>query len=148
MGVTYSLIIGESDTVASLHPFHMPESDAIITKVLDPVTFAQLHAIVMRCAYGDVVNIYLENPVHVLDPDHEWFWVYEVPSAFVTRLANLPDDEVARVALAFGHTEEMNWVKLNWNLTDAWIHNLLTGIRTLCNRAIQQNQQVFLFCML
>lgn len=144
MGVKSSLIIGDLDNIASLDPYHMPESDAVITKVLDATTMTHLHVIVMGGSYEDVADCYLENPVFMLDPENEWLWVFAVPDALVARLAQLPDDELAEAAQAFSRTEEIRY----WYVSGAWVRELLTDIRALCARAIQLNKQVFLHCML
>ncbi len=144
MGVTFSLIIGEPDTVAELDPFWMPETDAIITKVLTQVALYELHAIVMQHPST------LEGAVTFMEPplvdrmESDGSYVSQLPTAFVTRLAQLPDDELTQAALAWKNTDEM----CDPVLTPDWVHELLADMRTLCARAIHLNKQVFLFSML
>jgi hypothetical protein len=144
MGVSTSLMLGDLDRVTSLEPYEMPESDVVITKVLDTVTMTHLHAIVMGGSYEELADHYMENPVFMLEPENEWLWVFAVPDALVARFAQLTDDELARAAQAFHQIDEMQ----QWYVSGTWVRDLLTEIRALCARAIRLEKQVFLHCML
>jgi hypothetical protein len=144
MGVTFSLILGEPDTIERSDPFRMPATDAIITKILDQVALYALHAIVMQHPFTLEGCVTFMNPPVVDWMDSDGFDICQLPTAFVIRLAQLPDDEVARAAIAWKNTDEMS----DPELTPDWVRDLVGDIRTLCRRAVQQNQQVFLFCML
>ena len=144
MGVTGSLIIGAADTIASLNPLNMPKSDAVITKMLDPVTMTHLHVIIMGGSYEDTAEFYLENPVFMLEPEEEWLWVYAVPDDLVQRFAQLPDDELATAAQAFHRIEEVR----QWYVSPSWMHQFVMDVRVLCARATEREKQVFLYCML
>lgn len=71
-------------------------------------------------------------------------WVFLIPPELTKQLASLSDDEVRRVASAWHQTEEFQMDR--WSQSD--VHEVLSELHQLANRAEQSYRSVLLFVSL
>jgi hypothetical protein len=140
MGVLHDLILADEDDLEKILSFaQFSDADVISTKILDPVTFAQLHAILLVTEYESIADLYL-NPIAEGGEDGPWITL--VPPEFVAKLAQLEAAEFQRVALEWAATEEITIWKFQ-NIA-SFVHALLTDMQNLAQRALTTNKKLFL----
>lgn len=140
MGVTFTLILAhEDDLEKTLIWSAFPEPDMIFTKMLDPVTFAELHVILLHTATDATIDRYLMN---VLEGSEDGPWITSIPDEFISRLACLEDVERQQVAHLWAMTEEIRILKLRDAKT--FIQELLKDMQILAIRAILLDKKLYL----
>lgn len=142
MGVVFDLILADHADVERMVSFAaFPEMDIISTKILDPVTLAQLHAAAMNRSYEVVEAHY--TPIFEAGLDGPW--VIVLPDEFIFRLADLNDSELDQVSRVWADTEE---IQMHKELTEDWVQTLVRDIQRLASRAKLAQKYLFLRCQL
>ncbi|MBZ0321135.1 MAG: hypothetical protein K8L91_32270 [Anaerolineae bacterium] len=139
MGVTFTLILAhEDDLERTLIWDGFPESDIVFTKMLDAVTMADVHILLLGGELDATIDRYLTN---VLESDADQ-WVCEIPCEFVAALARLEDVERRRVGRLWTEYEEITILKLP--NAEAFIQELLKDMQILAIRALLENKKLYL----
>ena len=103
MGVTFDIVLAdgaELDQIAAFAP--LPSTNTISTKILDPVTVAQLGALILHISYEETIRPFDDDPA--FDGGDDGPWIYALPGDLVAGLADLTDVELKRAASEVTHS--------------------------------------------
>ena len=144
MGVVFDLILADDTDLERMVSFAaFPEVDIISTKILDSVALAQLHAIVMKTSYDEVIGYY---EAAIFEGGIDGPWIFNpLTDELVSKLTNLSDSELEQVVQAWADTEE---IQIHEELTEAWVRTLVRDIQRLAHRAKLTKKKLFLRCSL
>lgn len=115
----------------------LPPASVIATKILDPVTLAMLHAVILQSTYEDVLPHY-QTPMIEQD---DWLWIHRLPDTLMSGLARLDEAGLARVAREWAASEE---IRIHPELDEAFVRTLVADIRQLAAQAVADGQGLFL----
>lgn len=140
MGVTFTLILAhEDDLEKTLIWMGFPEPDMIFTKILDPVTMAEVHGLVLNSEYEATVDLYSES---VLEVSEDGPWITLIPDEFISGLARLEDVERQRIAHLWLDTQHISFIKLP--NAESFMQELLKDMQILAIRALLENKKLYL----
>ncbi len=142
MGLVFDLILADDIDLERMVSFAtFPEMDIISTKILDPVTLAQLHVVTMNRSYEEVEEHYTP----ILEGGLDGPCILVLPTEFVFHLADLNDSELEQVVQNWSDTEE---IQMHEELTETWVQTLVRDIQRLASRAKLSKKKLFLRCSL
>ncbi len=141
MGVTFTLILAnEDDLEKTLIWDGFPEPDMIYTKILDPVTLADLHILLLGGEEEATVDRYLMN---VLESDADQ-WVCELPAEFIRVFARIEDTERRRIGRLWMRSFEVSFKYDKVANPEAFVQEFLKDIQILAIRALLENKKIYL----
>jgi hypothetical protein len=144
MGVLYDLILAADDEVESMVDFmSIPPENMICTKILDPVTVAQLYVILLG---GDIDRAIDQYVTPVLSAHDDELTIYRLPDEFVARLMLLSADNLKHVAQAWFKTDEIQLHRKYFDTNETWLRELLDDMQKLALRALHSKKHLFLRC--
>src|SRR5262245_23932753 len=142
MGVLSDLVMAPAGDAERVAQAGVPSRsfDGVDIKGIDSVKFGILHSIVTGRPFETLLAEY-EPVVTVTD---EGPWVFRLPPELVSRLAELGDAEIAKVAKQWVSTEE--FALDGWGESD--VAGALGSISTLARKATESGQALFLWMCL
>jgi len=139
MGVLTDIIVARSTDAEAILETQVPSQryPGFDAKGLDEAHLAALLGVL-----GDADDDWADSLEPLAQADEEGPWLFELPAELVTQLAQLPDGEQARVAAAWGKTDECG----EW--APELVRPMLEGLVKYARQATDEGKQLLMWICL